>query len=403
MKYKKTIKKRFHKKKRSNKSKKYGGASSKAEERENIVFSYQGAFGPPTYGHYKSMEAFIQRIMNDYNRPNTNTNYTFLFMPTKSSSSKPHLSVTMDQRQRILQLFSKKLKNKYPNVTIAPSRIEFDKETSSDTINTIKVLRRENPNHKIILGMGKDNALQLPYWGNIDEYEKEVERIYLVKREVEGKTRVFKNEKGIEIGTFDITLPSWFNEKSLSSVFEITEKLVDRKLPNSSIIKIGLPKIIEIDENIPSSSSSMIRHFISRIIKNEDVREENQTKIKHLMFGIDEFKGDEDIINKIVKSVIEDYKAFYKVAKNLDSSHEETGYDDKYDTYMSGINSQVSKGNSQVSKENSQVSSQVSRGGKSKKSKSMKKRRKSGKRISKKLKSQKNIVAHHKLERKINY
>ena len=38
MKYKKTIKKRFHKKKRSNKSKKYGGASSKAEERENIVF-----------------------------------------------------------------------------------------------------------------------------------------------------------------------------------------------------------------------------------------------------------------------------------------------------------------------------------------------------------------------------
>ena len=46
--------------------------------------------------------------MNDYNRPNTN--YTFLFMPTKSSSSKPHLSVTMDQRQRILQLFSNKLK-----------------------------------------------------------------------------------------------------------------------------------------------------------------------------------------------------------------------------------------------------------------------------------------------------
>ena len=100
----------------------------------------------------------------------------------------------------------------------------------------------------------------------------------------------------------------------------------------------------------------------------------------------------EGIINEIVKSVIEDYKAFYKVAKNLDSSHDEEGYDIEYDTYMRGINSQVSKGNSQVS-----------RGGKSKKSKSMKKRRKSGKRISKKLKSQKNIVVHHKLERKINF
>ncbi len=342
------------------------------------------------------MEAFIQRIMKDYNRPNTN--YTFFFMPTKSSSSKPHLQVTMDQREGILELFSNKLKNKYPNpnVTIAPSRIEFDKETPSDTINTIEELQKQYRNHKIILGMGKDNALQLPYWGKIDKYKDNVESIYLVKREVEGETRVFENIEGKKIGTFDITLPSWFDEKSLSSVFEITEELVDRKLPNSSIIKIGLPKIIEIDENIPSSSSSMIRHFISRIIKNEDVREENKTKIKHLMFGTDEFKGYEDIINEIVKSVIEDYKAFYKVAKNLDSSHEETGYDIEYATYMSGINSQVSKGNSQVSNENSQVNT----GGKSKKSKSMKKRRKSGKRISKKSK---NMVAHHKLERKINH
>ena len=290
--------------------------------------------------------------------------------------------------------YTELIKNKYPNVTIAPSRIEFDKETPSDTINTIEVLRRDYPNHKIILGMGKDNALQLPYWKRIGEYKENVESIYLVKREVEGETRVFKNENGIEIGTFDITPPTWFRDPNrLSSVFGIRE-LEDKKIPNSSIIKIGLPEIIEINKNKPSSSSSMIRHFISRIIKNEDirVREENQTKIKHLMFGTDEFEGYEGIINEIVKSVIEDYKAFYKVAKNLDSSHDEEGYDIEYDTYMRGINSQVSKGNSQVS-----------RGGKSKKSKSMKKRRKSGKRISKKLKSQKNIVVHHKLERKINY
>lgn len=399
MKYKKTIKKRFHKKKRSNKSKKYGGSSSEAEERENIVFSYQGAFGPPTYGHYKSMEAFIQRIMKDYNRQNTNTNYTFLFMPTKSSSSKPHLSVTMDQRQRILQLFSNKLKNKYPNVTIAPSRIEFDKETSSDTINTIEELQKQYRNHKIILGMGKDNALQLPYWGKINKYKDNVESIYLVKRDVKGETRDFKNNQGEIIGTFDITPPTWFRDPNiLSSVFGIRE-LVDNKIPINSKINIKLPKIIEIDENIPSSSSSMIRHFISRIIKNEDVREENQTKIKHLMFGTDEFKGDEGI-DEILNSVIEDYKRLYndenKVRASLDSSYDEEGYDIEYDTYMSGINSQVSKGNSQVSNENSQVNT----GGKSKKSKSMKKRRKSGKRISKKSK---NMVAHHKLERKINH
>ena len=67
---------------------------------ENIIFSYQGAFGPPTYGHYKSMETFIQRIIQDYGE---DYKYTFLFMPTKSSSSKPHLQGTMKQRESILQ------------------------------------------------------------------------------------------------------------------------------------------------------------------------------------------------------------------------------------------------------------------------------------------------------------
>ena len=333
------------------------------------------------------MEAFIQRIMNDYNRPNTN--YTFFFMPTKSSSSKPHLSVTMDQRERILQLFSNKLKNKYPNpnVTIAPSRIEFDKETSSDTIHTIDKLKQQYPNHKIILGMGKDNALQLPYWGRIGEYKGKVESIYLVKREVEGETRVFKNGNGIEIGTFDIKPPRWVDNNRLDSVFGIKkQELVDNKIPINSTINIELPKITEIDENIPPSSSSMIRHFISRIIKNEDVREENEIKIKNLMFGTDEFEGDKGI-NEIVNSVVEDYKAFYKVAKSLDSSYDEEGYNVEYNTYMSKINSKVSKG------------------GKSKKSKSMKKRRKSGKRISKKSKKYggSSQIPRDELERKINY
>ena len=325
------------------------------------------------------MEAFIQRIIQDYG---LNCKYTFLFMPTKSSSSKPHLRVTMDQRERILGLFSNKLKNKYPNdkypnVTIAPSRIEFDKETSSDTIHTIDKLQQQYPNHKIILGMGKDNALQLPYWGKIGEYKGKVESIYLVKREVEGETRVFKNGKGIEIGTFDIEPPRWVNNNRLGSVFGITkDNLKNKKIPINSTINIQLPIITEIDENIPPSSSSMIRHFISRIIKNEYVREENKIKIKNLMFGTDEFE-DVQGINEIVDSVIEDYKAFYKVAKSLDSSYEEEGYDVEYNTYMSEINNQVSKG------------------GKSKKSKSMKKRRKSGKRISKKSK---NMVAHHKYQ-----
>jgi nicotinic acid mononucleotide adenylyltransferase len=339
----------------------------------SIVFSYQGAFGPPTYGHYKSMETFINRITQDYK--GEVSNYTFLFMPTKQSSSKPHLEGTMDQRQQILQKFCEKLSKNYPGVTIAPSRIEFDKDTSSDTINTIDVLKNEYPGFTIILGMGKDNALQLPYWGRIGDYKKDVESIYLVNREVGGETRVFNNKEGDLIGTFDAKVPNWAaKDERLEPVFGIqAENLLEGNIiPDNTPIKIGLPKIEEINADIPPSSSSMIRHFISRIIKGEE-EEENKTKIKNLMFG-NEFEGDDDIDN-IVNSVIEDYKKLYNdndndnVKASLDISYAKKGYNSEYDIYMKKI-----IGGHERKKQ---------KGGKSKRKKSMKKNRKSLKKKSK--------------------
>ena len=353
---------------------------------DSIVFSYQGAFGPPTYGHYKSMETFIKRITQDYGGDKT---YTFLFMPTKKSSSKPHLEGTMKQREKILQKFCDKLSEKYPGVTVAPSRIEFDKDTPSDTINTIDVLKREYGNSKIILGMGKDNALQLPYWARIGEYKDNVERIYLVTREVGGVTTDFKDEYDNLIGTFDAKVPGWAaKDDRLEPVFGIYAKdlLEGNIIPDNTPIKIGLPKIEEISAVIPPSSSSMIRHFISRIIKDEEDKEVNKTKIKKLMFGND-FEDDE-VSDEIVGSVIKDYKKLYEENENvkasLDSSygnneqyHEQhLKYDDEYDNYMNKIS-------------HSDGPEKKKRGGKSKRKKSMKKNRKSlkKKRKSKRRKS----------------
>jgi nicotinic acid mononucleotide adenylyltransferase len=319
----------------------------------HIVFSYQGAFAPPTYGHYKSMDTFIDRVITDYGSSSHDNTYTFLFMPTKKSSSKPHLEFTMDQRKEILQIFSDKLKQKYTdeNIHIDPSTIEFDKDTSSDTINTIKVLEVEYPNAKIILGMGKDNALQLPYWANIGDYESKVDKIYLVQREVDGDhVRIFKNDKDEIIGTFDTVVPSWAqkNEK-LQPVFEIkTEELIDgNKIPADARMNIGLPVIVEIEANIPPSSSSMIRHFISRIINSQEIQE-NKEKIKKLMFGVSEFQDAENI-DATVESVITDYtrlnKDNYGVAESLRNSLGKQGeYDTEYNTYIRQIGSTTAGG-----------------------------------------------------------
>ena len=352
---------------------------------EQIVFSYQGAFGPPTYGHYKSMETFIKQITKDYDK---SQHYTFLFMPTKSSSSKPHLKGTMYHRQLILQKFCEKLKETYKatNIIIAPSRIEFDDTTSSDTINTIDELIKEYSGAKIILGMGQDNALQLPYWKSIEEYAGKVERIYLVTRDVTGgEIREFTNQNGTPIGKFDAKVPSWAAYiKRLELVFEKGSIKIPKEnegkegtvLPPDIKIVKPLPEIKKITATIPPSSSSMIRHFISRIIKNEERIKENEerpikfeerikknkAKIKKLMFG-NAFAGD-DKIDKLVDEVIGDYKTLYKVIESLESS---------YDKNIHQYNGEYAKYEEYVSQN----------GGKSKRKKLMKKKRKTLKKKSK--------------------
>ena len=358
---------------------------------EQIVFSYQGAFGPPTYGHYKSMETFIKQILEDYNE---SQHYTFLFMPTKSSSSKPHLEWTMKHRQIVLQKFCDKLKETYnaPNIIIAPSRIEFDDTTSSDTINTIDELIKKNSGAKIILGMGQDNALQLPYWKSIDQYAGKVKRIYLVTRKVEGgEIREFTNQSGTPIGKFDAKVPSWaaYFER-LKLVFEEGSIKIPKEeegnegtvLPSDIKIVKPLPEITEITATIPPSSSSMIRHFISRIIKNEEIIEKNEeneeiiekingrikknkAKIKNLMFG-NAFTGD-DKIDTLVDEVIGDYKTLYREERNVKNSLDESyykirKYNDEYNNYVRNM---------------------PPIGGKSKRKKLMKKKRKSLKKKSK--------------------
>ena len=70
------------------------------DNRKKVIFTYQGAFGPPTFGHYKCMEIFTKKVMEDY--PTNNHKITMLFMPTAQSSSKPHLKPTQKLRLKIL-------------------------------------------------------------------------------------------------------------------------------------------------------------------------------------------------------------------------------------------------------------------------------------------------------------
>ena len=331
----------------------------------DVVFSYQGAFGPPTYGHYKSMEAFADNLTKEF----SNKKILMLFMPT-AGGSKSHLRPTRIMRKNVLDMFCNMLNGKFTNITFETSGIEneiFDAEETKNkttTIYTIKKLKAKYPTSTICLGMGLDNAYQLPYWQDIDKYVDLVHKIYVVPRtpsaEEEEKTRKFTVTNTAESTAeptakttvemrFDITVP-WKNDTFLncflppdSSVKDPNNKNVLIPVTRDSVTKdvliealnsvnddkepykfrLTLPPVVELKNEettstsaastpnlIPATSSSMMRYFIGQYIQNNKHLE----KIQKLMFGpdvlIENPTGGPTVSDKtnIVMDTINDYR-----------------------------------------------------------------------------------------------
>ena len=306
----------------------------------DVVFSYQGAFGPPTYGHYKSMEAFADNLTREF----PNNKILMLFMPT-AGGSKTHLLPTRSMRKNVLDMFCTMLTSKNSNITFETSQIEneiFDAEetkTKTTTIYTINKLKAKYPTSTICLGMGLDNAYQLPYWQDIDKYVDLVHKIYVVPR-TPSKAELEKTRKFIVTNTdgskanmrFDVTVP-WENTTFLNCFLPSGSRVTVGKGKKDNLIAAltpvnadggepykffqMLPPVVVLTSeesaasaaattelSIPATSSSMMRYFIGQYLQKIDT-ENNLIKIQKLMFGpgsLDEEQG------KLVKETIVDYK-----------------------------------------------------------------------------------------------
>lgn len=305
-------------------------ALTPTDKKNNVVFSYQGSFGPPTYGHYKSMEAFAEQLSKEYSGE---IKMYFMMSP---GGSKTHLFPTQVMRQRVLQMFCDMLKLKYDKritfevgnqeIVIAnsldakPGKVIGDR--SIDTIDTINKLSDEfnKDEYNICLGMGLDNAYQLPYWAKINLYDSKVYKIYVVPRnptaEEEEKTRKFtvENTDGTTAEMrFDITVP-WKNDTFLNCFLPpgsaVTRENVTKDVLIEALNSVNdkepyefkqtLPPVVELTSeesatvfasaastpklSIPATSSSMMRYFIGQYIQEKNI-EANLEKIQKLMFG----------------------------------------------------------------------------------------------------------------------
>lgn len=316
----------------------------------NIIFSFQGAFGPPTLGHYISMKLFAKEVLSDY----PDGKITMLFMPTAKSSSKPHLELTKAARYDVLEKFCQLLKSESDfkerdRITFAVSDVEYklSESESSDqrmksgsTIVTIETLVGNQDNlprisghNKILLGIGFDNMMQLPYWAEVGKFHEMVDKIYVSYRsltqEEVAKTHEYvitqdDNENKPRL-RFETTIPGFFKPESLQTVIEefglqVQQSLskykesvqlaLNEKKDDSFYLKLPSIKIVgkhDDTSEIPGTSSSMMRYFIKKYINAEtaELKEQYKQNIKKIIFGDRAVDDDWDVL---FNNTVSDYE-----------------------------------------------------------------------------------------------
>lgn len=219
-------------------------AEAEAEPEYAVVNSYQGAFGPPTLGHYQAMKFAAEAMLRDF----PNKNILMLFMPTAAGSAKPHLVLTKDERIDALTVYCKKLKEEFKDAPIEfeASRIEYDiyKSTKSTaTILTLEKLSKLYPKATLCLTMGLDNLFDLPYWKDSHTYKEYTTDIYISLRDFtdEEKTKLRVTDKKLDDDKTSIYFtkdkPSWSQgsiEKFITNTPTITYHSIGKPAPTSS-------------------------------------------------------------------------------------------------------------------------------------------------------------------------
>ena len=220
-----------------------------------VVNSYQGAFGPPTLGHYQAMSMAAKQTLEDY----PTHNILMLFMPTAASSSKKHLAVTQDERIEALNLFCAGLKADYPDprIRFEASRLEYEiykEKKSTATIFTIDKLNELYKPAQIALTMGLDNLYDLPFWVKADEYADKLSTVYVAMRDTTPEDEANTKEEELGLNGHKKTLrfnkfASWNSKKAtsleskldtLKSKFDLMNfKFLGKPVPTSSSLLRG--------------------------------------------------------------------------------------------------------------------------------------------------------------------
>ncbi len=231
-----------------------------------VVCTYQGAFGPPHLGHKGAAQIIANKLVDLY----PGSPITVLFMPTSNVSSKESLSksktsvvnnetesqaspyISEIERKDILDIYCEELKKEVPGVNFETSDIEYNlgPTKGTSTIYTLEKLHEKYPDATLVLAMGRDNGVQLPWWANIQKYDGLVDKILMVDREGFVMKEDNKFQPGNVFQGSEMAIPIEFEEKAPWAIKLNTADTEKQPYPAS--------KIFENDNEVSNAIKSLM-------------------------------------------------------------------------------------------------------------------------------------------------
>jgi len=190
----------------------------------NSIAILGGSFNPVHYGHLKMAEAAMK----------TGLFSQVLFVPTGMPYHKAQKDLLpFSMRLKLLELAISTYQD------FALSAIEGERAGNSYTIDTVRQLLEQNPEHRYSLLIGTDQFLSLRSWHKIEELAKLV-HFYIANRNGEMKCSTFLQEKDALEKELSLSC-----ELLSMPAIDISSTEIRKRLKEGLSIQGMLPKAVE--------------------------------------------------------------------------------------------------------------------------------------------------------------
>lgn len=190
----------------------------------NSIAILGGSFNPVHYGHLKMAEAAMK----------TGLFSQVLFVPTGTPYHKAQKDLLpFSMRLKLLELAISTYQD------FALSAIEGERAGNSYTIDTVRQLLEQNPEHRYSLLIGTDQFLSLRSWHEIDELAKLVD-FYIANRNGEMKCSTFLQEKDALEKELSLSC-----ELLSMPAIDISSTEIRNRLKEGASVEGMLPKAVE--------------------------------------------------------------------------------------------------------------------------------------------------------------